>query len=144
MTAKVTMMLCDAAQEQNGKLFILGGGWSILHKAGPVTMGIAIKIEFPWGDANRPHSLLLELLTEDGQPVLVGDGPVRVEGGLEVGRPPGLRPGSDLDAALALNFAGVPLSEGGYRWQFSLDGEPASSISFQVRDAQGAQAQPPR
>lgn len=129
------MLLCDAAQEQNGKLYILGGGWSMLHRAGPTTMAIAIKISFPWGDANRPHPMLLELLTEDGHPVLVGDGPVRVEGGLEVGRPPGLRPGSDLDVALALNFSGVPLMNGGYRWQFQLDGESAATISFQVRDA---------
>jgi hypothetical protein len=67
---KVTMMLADAAQEVGGKLYVLGGGWSITGPE-PVPMAIALKLEVPWDRTNLQHSLLLELLDEDGEPVLV-------------------------------------------------------------------------
>ena len=64
------MMLADAAQEVGGKLYVLGGGWSITGPE-PVPMAIALKLEVPWDRTNLQHSLLLELLDEDGEPVLV-------------------------------------------------------------------------
>src|SRR5580704_826372 len=65
---RVTIMLADAAQECGGKLFILGGGWSV---TGPLIppMAVALKIDVPWDQANRPHHWRLELVTEDGEPV---------------------------------------------------------------------------
>ena len=67
---KVTILLADSAQAINGKLYILGGGWSIADP-GPVLMAIAMKIEVPWDQANVRHRFKLSLLTGDGQPVKV-------------------------------------------------------------------------
>ena len=64
------MMLADAAQEVGGKLYILGGGWSVTGPM-PTPMAIALKIEVPWDRTNEKHELLLELLDEDGNPVRV-------------------------------------------------------------------------
>jgi len=63
-------MLADSAQEVGGKLYILGGGWSITGPD-PVPMAIALKLEVPWDRTNEQHSLLLELVDEDGNPVIV-------------------------------------------------------------------------
>ena len=43
----MTLMLADSAQEVGGKLYILGGGWSV---TGPVVppSAVAIKIDVPW------------------------------------------------------------------------------------------------
>ena len=43
---KVTMLLADAAQAVNGKLYILGGGWSVAGPD-PTPMAIALKMEVP-------------------------------------------------------------------------------------------------
>ncbi len=67
---KTTLLLCDHAQEVAGKLYVLGGGWSI-YRGAPVTMGLAVKIAVPWDAANIPHDFAARLVTEDGlDPVL--------------------------------------------------------------------------
>ncbi len=117
---------------------MLGGGWSI-YRGSPVTMALAVKVLVPWDAANVPHDLSARLVTEDGEdPMLPGaDGvpqPSRVEfqGRFEAGRPPGLAPGSDLDAPFAVNIAGLPLAFGRYEWHVSVDGELLERIAFAV------------
>ena len=137
---KTTMLLCDYAQEVAGKLYVLGGGWSI-YRGTPVTMGLAVKIAVPWEGANMPHEFAARLVTEDGgDPVLPqaegGAAPTRIEfnGRFETGRPPGLPPGSDLDAPFAVNIAGLPLPAGRYEWQVLIDGDPVDRVSFTVME----------
>jgi hypothetical protein len=47
---------------------------------------------------------------------------VLAEAELEVGRPPGVAPGSNLDASLALNFPQLPLPPGRFQWQADIAG----------------------
>jgi hypothetical protein len=121
------MMLADAAQSVAGKLYILGGGWSVMALP-PQPSAIALHIRVPWDEANRRHQLRIELLNIDGEPVLI-DTPIgmqalRIENEFEVGRPPGVKPGSSLDLSLALNFAPIPLDPGGrYEWRLSIGGQ---------------------
>jgi hypothetical protein len=138
---RTTLLLCDYAQEVGGKLYILGGGWSI-YRGSPVTMGLAVKIAVPWDEANIPHDFAARLVTEDGgDPVLPkaegGAEPMRLEfqGRFETGRPPGLPPGSELDAPFVVNIAGLPLPVGRYEWQVVIDGEPLDRVSFSVTAA---------
>ena len=81
---KVTMLLADSAQAVGGKLYILGGGWSITGPM-PSPSAIALKIEVPWDLAARRHNILLELVDADGQPIRLptpqGEQPVRAEAG---------------------------------------------------------------
>lgn len=124
---KATMMLADYATVADGKLVIVGGGWSITGP-NPVPFAIAIKIEVPWDQANTKHQLRLELVDADGDPVLVpndvgGEQAVVIEGEFEAGRPAGLKPGTPLDVMLAL-FASPPppIPPGGrYQWRLSID-----------------------
>jgi len=41
------MLLCDSAQVADGKLYILGGGWSVTGPQ-PVPSAVAIKLEVDW------------------------------------------------------------------------------------------------
>jgi|SRR5581483_596632 len=122
------MMLADAAQEVGGKLYILGGGWSVTGP-GPAPMAIALKIEVPWDRTNEKHELVLELVDDDGSPVLVAgpddeEVPLQVTGELEVGRPVGVKPGTPIDSALAITFGPLALDPGRrYQWRLSIDGE---------------------
>jgi hypothetical protein len=138
---KTTLLLCDHAQEVAGKLYVLGGGWSI-YRGAPVTMGLAVKISVPWDAANMPHDFTARLVTEDGQdPVLPtaegGAGATRVEfqGRFEAGRPAGLAPGSELDAPFAVNIAGLPLAPGRYEWQVEIDRAVVGRVPFTVMES---------
>ena len=141
---KVTMLLADAAQAMGGKLYLLGGGWSITGPD-PTPSAIAIKIEVPWDMANRPHTLNLALLDDDGQPVVLGDKAIEVGGNFEVGRPPGLPPGTPLDAVLAIPLGPVPLGKGKrYVWKLSIDGQSREDweTAFMVRKGEPQPGRP--
>lgn len=136
---KVTMLLADAAQAVGGKLYVLGGGWSQIGPD-PSPMALAIKIEVPWDETNVKHTAALELVDADGQPVVVenpqGAGPLRVEAQFEVGRPPGVKPGTPIDVPMALTFGPIPLPPNArYEWRLSIDGrhEGDWSVAFSTR-----------
>ncbi len=131
---RATVLLCDAAQMVGGKLYILGGGWSRVLALGPLNMALAMHLKVPWHEANRAMFLRIDLETEDGQPVPAGEGQggVRVEGQVEVGRPPGLRPGTALDSAFAIPINGIVLQPGVYRWNITIDGQPVEALTFEV------------
>lgn len=143
----VTMLLCDAAQSLAGKLYILGGGFSTIQArpGGVQTMALAIKIEVPWDQTNRQIKFMLKLLDHDGQPVdLTGQrggqlGPEdAVAGGeFEVGRPPGVKPGTPIDVPLVLPFAAIQLRLGSYVWVLEINGTPMARIPFRIQPAPG-------
>ena len=127
------MLLCDAAESVGGKLYILGGGWSqIQNPYAPANMALAIKLAVPWDKANERLNVRASLLTEDGQPVVFGQGPVALGGEIEVGRPPGLKRGTPLDFSFVLNFPGITLGPGGYVWELEIDGEVLARAPVQV------------
>jgi hypothetical protein len=133
----VTAFLCDAAQESNGKLYTLGAGWSIVRGM-PITMALAVKIAVPWNEANRRHVFSASLVTEDGgiPRLRVADTEQQqsldARGEFEVGRPPGLKEGTPLDAAVAITFAGVPLLPGRYVWKLAINDLVLEEIPFSV------------
>jgi hypothetical protein len=131
---KVTMLLADSAQAVDGKLYILGGGWSITGPD-PTPMAIALKIDVPWHEANNIHKLRLALFDEDGQAVMVptptGKQPFEIHSSFEVGRPPGLKPGTLLDLALAINLPAVSLHPNSrFVWRCFID--DATTEDWQV------------
>ncbi len=125
---KVTMMLADYAQVSEGKLTIVGGGWSVTGPM-PVPFAIAVLFEVPWDRANIKHRFRLELIDADGSPVLVptdegDDDELAIEGEFEAGRPPGMKPGTPLDVPIAINLPGPPIPPGGrYEWRLTVNGE---------------------
>jgi hypothetical protein len=130
---QVTLILCDAAQEMGGKVYVLGGGWSQLHQADvPTPMALAILIKVPWDQANEKHKFEAVLMSEDGERIEIDGNEVAAEGEFEIGRPAGLKPGTDLDVPAVLNFNGVALSAGGYRWEVFVDGTQMAVAPFRV------------
>jgi hypothetical protein len=137
---KVTMMLADAAQAVNGKLYIIGGGWSVTGP-GPTGYSIALKVEVPWDETNKRHTLVLRLLDEDGHPVRVpapnGDQvALEIPADFEVGRPAGVLAGSPIDMPVVVNIGPMPLA-GGRRfvWRLFIDGrsDPDWEVGFATR-----------
>ncbi len=129
---QATMLLCDAAQTAEGKLYILGAGWSNMPANFPTDMSLAIKLTIPWNMANEPAGLRASLVNADEQVVDFGVGPVELETEVEVGRPPGMKRGSPLDVSMAFNFPGVRLMPGDYAWKLDIDGEEKARIPMRA------------
>lgn len=125
---KVTALLCDHAVVAEGKLYISGGGWSLTGPA-PTPMALAVKIDVPWDRTNSKIKLAIELFKADGQPVLQVDQtgtaqPTAIKAEFEVGRPPGVAPGSTIDVPLAFSLAPMQLPPSQrFVWRITVDDE---------------------
>jgi hypothetical protein len=146
LPVKVTMLLCDAAQVADGKLYILGGGWSMTGPD-PVPSAVALKIDVDWHEAEASHHWELFLEDADGQPVFMetpdGTQPVEVRGEFTVSQPAEIPEGSPIDVALAVNLGPIPLPPATrFAWRLVIDGEslPGASLGFTTRPRPGAPA----
>jgi hypothetical protein len=140
---KVTMILADVARVSEGKLDVLGGGWSVTGPD-PSPSAIGLIIEVPWAQTGVTHPFELVLMTDAGAPVPGpnGDPLARFAGELETARPPGVLLGGPFVIPLALNIPPLPLDPGSrYRWTLTVDGNPNVDweLSFSTRPAHSRQ-----
>jgi hypothetical protein len=123
------VILCDSAQVQGEKLYMLGGGWSqVWAKQFPTQhhMAVAAGILIPWMETNARHQFKLQVRSEDGKVYS------EVQGEFEQGRPPGLPPGSAQRVMLAMNM-NIRLEQPGEAVaELSLDGQVARTVPFRI------------
>jgi hypothetical protein len=110
--------LCDSAATAEGKLYLQGGGWSMLgtpsfpfHKP---RIGLGVVIGVPYTATNQNHVLSIRLENEDGQriafgPATDGEQPgeqasIGLQGRFDLGRPPHLQPGDAQTIPFAINL----------------------------------------
>jgi len=131
---EVTMLLCDHAQVANEKLYVLGGGWKQVGVADtPFPCALAVLLEIDWNATNEKHELHMQLLDDDGNPVEISEvGPVGAQAQFEVGRPPGVKPGTSLNQPMVFKFDGIALPAGGYVFEMSIDGTVLARTPFRV------------
>ena len=136
---RATLVLCDYASQDipGGKVNIIGAGWSVTTPL-PGPRAVAVFIKVAWTEANRTHAFVLRLADGDGHtvtvPVPTGPQPVEFPGNLEVGRPPGIPEGSEIDAQFAVNLAQLPLApRQRYTWQLLVDNDELAAESFYVQ-----------
>jgi hypothetical protein len=131
------VILCDAASADasTGKVHMLGAGWS---QTGTPTapQAVVVLAKVPWDRANVKLPTTLRLLDADGEAVRLpgpmGVQPIESSFEFEVGRPPGVEPGSPIDASFAMNVQPMPLPPGRYEWRLDVAGE-VFGTAFQVR-----------
>lgn len=128
---EATVLLCDAAQaDPSGKLHMLGAGWSITSSP-TAPSAVAVLLQIPWDRANQKLRIQLQLENADGDHV--EGAPSLVDGSIEVGRPPGVPPGSPIDAAFQVTVPPLPLQPGRYVWRLHI-AEQQFSARFLVRE----------
>ncbi len=104
------LIVADAVEAINGKLYMLGGGWDKNYASAfpaPVRLGLAIGFLVDWDETNEQHQVRIAFLDEDGKEIMP-----EITGNFEVGRPPGLRAGAPQRAVMAIN-AGFPVPRAG-------------------------------
>ena len=135
------MLLADAAQVADGKLYILGGGWSITGPE-PVPSAVAIKVGVDWHEFDAEHHWELFLEDADGNLVTFdtpeGAQSIEVRGDFSASEPTGVPVGTPVDVPIAVNFGPIPLVAGSrYTWRLVIDGESlvGADVSFTTRPA---------
>ena len=136
------IILADAAEVVNGKVYMLGGGWDRIPASQQDRdlrqFAIALSMVVPWHQTNERHALEVKLIDADGQNVLF-----RVNGEFESGRPAGAVQGQVLRTPMAFKFAG-PLGQiGTYAVVGSIDGEESCRTVFHVHPRLGPRPAPP-
>ena len=132
---KIGLFLADAAQAdvQSGKVHALGLGWRQCQTPTP-PFALVLFLDIDWDETNKQHKLTCQLLTADGDTVVVtgpqGRQPISFEASAEAGRPPGAIHGTSVRLPLTLNIpAGIPLEPGIYEWRVEVEGfEQATAV----------------
>jgi hypothetical protein len=131
-----------------GKLYIQGGGWNVLHSGtfpfAQPRIGVAAIVSVPYHATNKVHKLEIRLQTEDGQPMAIGPtvtadqhgttaSPMGIGAEFNIGRPPNLQGGEAQNIPFAINLDHIVFSEpGGYAFVLSLNEEEIERLSFRV------------
>jgi hypothetical protein len=137
---RTTLLLADYARVSDGKLDVIGGGWSIMNAAGPFGFFLAALFQIPWDQTNTKHTFRFELLDADGNGVPAADDDeemVHAEGEFEAGRPPGLMIGTPVDLPLVVPFGPLVAEAGRYEIRLTINGETKENwfVAFSVRQA---------
>jgi hypothetical protein len=124
------IILADAAEVVNNKLYLIGGGWETLtiNSQLPPSYPCAVAIAFsvPWNETNQQHNIEIEIQDQDGGEL------VKVEGQVEVDRPPGIPLGNAQRVQMAIKV-GLPLRRlGTYAIIARIEGQELRRVTFNV------------
>lgn len=125
-------MLSDQATAENGKLFILGGGWDRLSGAGPFGFTIAALAEIAIDTESVEISGDLRIMDPNGVPVIGPNGDAIIIP-VEIGatKPDAPEFSGWVQIPLIFRFDNLSLAPGSYSIGLSL-GEYASTKNFVV------------
>jgi hypothetical protein len=147
---KIKALLCDHAEVSGNKLFISGANINLLGVRSAdvplrVNFALAIVAEIPWNATNEPHTMSIELVSDQGgtaERVPLSDdlpaGQEEADKGMifaqfNVGRGPNMKRGEDTLLPIALPFFGLPLPRpGGYFMAIRIDGTELDRVSFRA------------
>lgn len=116
-------LIADYAEIVGGKLYVMGAGWDQTFAPqvpATVRLAAAIGVRVGWEETNQ--SIPVQVIVEDDDAHEL----VRVDGAVQVGRAPDLRPGSSQLAQVAINLTLALPQFGGYRLRVTA-GSPASA-----------------
>jgi hypothetical protein len=134
------LLVADGAQSVNGKLYVLGGGWTHLWLPqfpgrAPIPFALALGLRVPWSRTNQRFAFALELRDADNE--RVGEEPI-AHGEFEQGRPPGLRPGTEQRIVMAIPVGAEFPAAGRYGFSLQIDDREIGNTWIEVNQAQQA------
>lgn len=138
-----SLILANHVEVVNGLLYVSGGGWTThirmvqLGSTPPQSqLGIALLAAVPWHQTNQDHQFIIELRDEDAKSI------VNINAKLNVGRSPGMRPGTMQYSPIAAPLIFTFPRSGGYEIVARIEGVDGSERrwAFQVQDVSLAAA----
>lgn len=96
------IIMADAAEVVNSKLYLMGGGWDRLVVNQPLpfqqVVSIAVSFEVDWNETNVRHQMEMRVEDEDAKQV------AKIAGHIEAGRPAGIVAGQSQRIQLAFKL----------------------------------------
>lgn len=138
---RMIAMLANHAEVSEGRLYVSGGGWEQLpvqpSTAGPwmISCALAMLIKVPWTETNRQHTLAVDFVDEDENPVPLGDGSgsLHAEFPFSAGREANVTEGDEQNVAMAVNLAALPVAKlGSFNFRLQLDGEVVERLPIRL------------
>jgi len=124
-------MLANFAEVREGLVFVVGGGIDTVNTAqlpAPLNATILVRLLLHRTEANKQHTLELEITDEDGNSV------AKVQAGFMVANNPDLPVGWDIPGMFALNVHGLQLSkEGRYAIEISADNVHLRTLNLRTK-----------
>ena len=124
-------MLANFAEVREGLVFVVGGGIDTVNTAqlpAPLNATILVRLLLHRTEANKQHSLELEITDEDGNSV------AKVQAGFMVANNPDLPVGWDIPGMFALNVHGLQLAkEGRYAIEISADNVHLRTLNLRTK-----------
>ncbi|NBU32702.1 MAG: hypothetical protein EBS36_05995 [Actinobacteria bacterium] len=123
---RVLIITADAASVSDGKLNLLGGGWTQIG-AGPSNFTVVVRVDIPHSMTNQQIPWSLALVDQDGHKYVPmgSDQPVELAGDLHMERPESGDIADTFNAPMLFPFMGLPLVPGTYEWVFTFAGYQA-------------------
>ncbi len=144
------MFLADKAENLNGKLYVMGGGWDRIFMPQfpgplPIPISVAISISVPWNLTNRKFRFALELTDEDNSRIPLTPDQEVFTVDFETGRPPGLKPGRPQRTVMTVTLnPGMQFEkEGLYSFHATVDGEELKRVNFDLIPLSSLPGAPP-
>jgi hypothetical protein len=122
------LILADRAEAVNGKLYMVGGGFDrvgVPTFPANANFDVALGVLVDYNETNEPHRFELRLENVDNDVVL---GPIG--GQVEVGRPPGMKPGQSQRVMLVIRGPFPIKTPGEFLWVAVLDGQRQDPTRF--------------
>jgi hypothetical protein len=141
---ELTAILCNHAEAQNNLLYVTAGGIDrVTVPAGreepfTVSLGIGIVVEVPQTSSDQEHTVDIDLVDADGQPVLVQNGsdesePFNAQFRFNVGPPNNFEPGESQSLAFAVNIPALQLEKlGSYFFTVGLDDTVSRRLPYRL------------
>lgn len=125
--------LADSAEEVNGKLYMLGGGWDRLAaKSFPTVkkrLTLPAIISLPWQELNKEHKFEIKLLDASGRRVF--DKPIL--GGFRAETLPGSVDEDEVKLVLSVEIENIKIQrEGRYVFVLEIDSVELSRATFKA------------
>lgn len=124
-------MLANYAEVREGLVFVTGGGIDTVHTPQlPALLNatILVRLLLHRTEANKQHSIEIEITDEDGSTV------AKVQAGVMVPLNPDTPVGWDIPGMVALNIHGLQLrKEGRYAVEISADGAHLRTLNLRTK-----------
>jgi Family of unknown function (DUF6941) len=137
------LVLADAVEALNGKLYMMGGGWDTMFVRDltpPVALSFACGVEVPWNVTDDDHTLTVAIRDPDGAEVAP---PLSIT--FRTGRPPTLERAASMHVPFAVKGEFRFPAFGPYTITGAVDGAPGRTFPFFIKPGQPQpQPQPAR